>query len=435
VTTGTASSVRLTEDALRGIRRANPALNAFVSVDDAGALSAAAAADREIADGVDRGPLHGVPVAIKDIFDVEGLPTTCGSRASFGTDRAEGDAAVVADLRRAGAVLVGKTVLHEFAYGATGDRSAHGASRNPHDPERVSGGSSGGSAVAVAAGMVPLSLGTDTAGSVRVPAALCGVVGFKPAFDALSTDGAYPLAPSLDHVGLFGTTVAEVRVLYESLCGATLNRLARGHGRIGWIDPAAIAPTDTGMTAAVRAILEGAGLVLRDATAAVNAHRRGELFAAFTALQGREAFEVHRDHLDADEPVIDPLVVARLRAGGRVSDDAYADAERVRSRFRSAVDAALSRHGVLALPTTPTTAPLIDQTSTVIGGTTVDTRAALLSLTSPWNLTGSPAISIPGGVINGLPFGVQLVAGAGSEAALFATASAIERYSQKVNGE
>lgn len=203
---GTTSSVQLVRAALRRIEDRNPTVNAFVLVDSAGALAAAEQADAELAAGRDRGPLHGVPVAVKDLIDIAGLPTTCGSASSFGTARAIEDAEIVARLRRAGAVIVGKTTLHEFAYGATGDRSVHGPSRNPVDPGRMSGGSSGGSAAAVAAGMVPLALGTDTAGSVRVPAALCGVVGFKPAFGALPVSGIHPLAPTLDHVGLFTAT-------------------------------------------------------------------------------------------------------------------------------------------------------------------------------------------------------------------------------------
>jgi Asp-tRNA(Asn)/Glu-tRNA(Gln) amidotransferase A subunit family amidase len=430
------SSARVTGDALRRIREANPALGAFVVVDETGAHDSAVTADRELADGTDHGLLHGIPVAVKDIFDMAGLPTTCGSASSFGTDRAVTDADVVGDLRRSGAVIVGKTVLHEFAFGATGDRSAHGPSRNPHDTMRVSGGSSGGSAVAVASGMVPLSVGTDTAGSVRVPAALCGIVGFKPAFDTLSVKGVYPLAPSLDHVGMFGTSVADARIFYETLCGASpkAQASARAVDRIGWIVPDAIAPTDEGIAAAVRDVLERAGFNLAEATSTVSGHQPGELFSIFTALQGREAFEVHRDHLGADEHLIDPGVAARLRAGQQVSDNAYADAQRARSRFRDAVETALGEYGVLALPTTPITAPLLHQTNTQIGGATVDTRAALLSLTSPWNLTGSPAISVPAGVIRGLPFGVQLITSPGYEATLFATASVVERISAQSNG-
>jgi Asp-tRNA(Asn)/Glu-tRNA(Gln) amidotransferase A subunit family amidase len=430
------SSVRVTEDALRRSAEANPALGAFVLIDEAGARASAATADRELVEGTDHGLLHGIPVAVKDIFDMTGLPTTCGSVSSFGTDRAEADADVVGDLRRSGAVIVGKTVLHEFAYGATGDRSAHGPSHNPYDHTRVSGGSSGGSAVAIASGMVPLSLGTDTAGSVRVPAALCGTVGFKPAFDALSAKGVYPLAPSLDHVGLFGTSVADTRIFYETLCGAGPQGRGPAHSvdRVGWIIPDAIAPTDEEITAAVRDVLERAGLDLADATSTVSGYQPGELFSVFTALQGREAFEVHRDHLDADEHLIDSGVAARLRAGQKVSDSAYADAQRARSRFRDSVQTALGEYGVLALPTTPITAPLLHQTNSQIGGATVDTRAALLSLTSPWNLTGSPAISVPGGAISGLPFGIQLITSPGNEATLFATASVIERISAQPNG-
>ncbi len=226
---GDVTAVELTRTALSRISTLNPQLNAFVLVDEEGALAAAARADAELADGVDHGPLHGVPVAVKDLIDVAGMPTTCGSASSFGTPRAAEDAEVVTRLRTAGAVIVGKTTLHEFAYGATGDRSAHGPSRNPHDPARISGGSSGGSAVAVAAGMVPLALGTDTAGSVRVPAALCGVVGVKPAFDAIPTGGIYPLAPTLDHVGLFAAT----RRTHGSATTSSPGRPRTGAGRPG----------------------------------------------------------------------------------------------------------------------------------------------------------------------------------------------------------
>ncbi len=421
------SSVQTTADALGRIRDADPVLGAFVLVDDAGAGASAAAADRDLAAGLDHGPLQGIPVAVKDIFDMAGLPTSCGSSTSFGTDRAEADADVVAELHRSAAVLVGKTTLHEFAYGATGDRSAHGPSRNPHDPTRVSGGSSGGSAVAVAAGMVPLSIGTDTAGSVRVPAALCGIVGFKPAFDALSTKGVYPLAPSLDHVGVFGNSVEDTQMCYQTLCGTMGNdrRQQSRADRVGWIVPEAIAPADPRITAATRGLLERAGLAVDDATSTVLDHAPGELFSIFTTLQLREAFEVHRDHLDADEHLIDPGVVSRLKAGQNVSDGAYADAHWARSRFRASVEVALGEHAILALPTTPITAPRLYQMQTEISGVTVEARSALLAFTSPWNLTGSPAISVPAGFVDGLPFGLQLITSPGNEATLFATAAAV----------
>jgi aspartyl-tRNA(Asn)/glutamyl-tRNA(Gln) amidotransferase subunit A len=428
------TSVRIADDALKLIRATNHELGAFVLLDDRGAHDAAVIADREFAVGIDRAPLQGIPVAVKDLFDMAGLPTTCGSASSFGTAQADIDAEVIGDLRRSGVVIVGKTVLHEFAYGATGDKSAHGPSRNPHDRRRVSGGSSGGSAVAVASGMVPLSLGTDTAGSVRVPAALCGIVGFKPAFDVISVKGVHPLAPSLDHVGLFGVSVTDTQVFYETLCSTT-SKAPDTLDRIGWVDPDAIAPTDTEITAAVRDVLRRSGIGIAEATSTVSGYAPGELFSIFTALQAREAYDVHRDHLDADEHLIDPGVVARLRVGQTVTDSVYADAQQARDSFRATVDAALEKFSVLALPATPIIAPLLHQTTTEIGGANVDTRAALLSLTSPWNLTGSPAISIPGGVLRGLPFGIQLIASPGNEATLFATAAMIERASAESKGK
>ncbi|MGW4799748.1 amidase, partial [Nonomuraea sp. NPDC004297] len=189
---GRVTSVVLVERALGAVAALDPALNAFVTVDAAGALAAARRADEELAAGADRGPLHGLPVAVKDLIMVAGLPATMGSR-HFANHVPGSDAVCVTRLREAGAVILGKTTTHEFAYGPTGDRSANGPSRNPRDPARMSGGSSGGSAAAVAAGIVPLAIGTDTGGSVRIPAALCGIAGFKPAYGAIPAGGVFPL--------------------------------------------------------------------------------------------------------------------------------------------------------------------------------------------------------------------------------------------------
>jgi aspartyl-tRNA(Asn)/glutamyl-tRNA(Gln) amidotransferase subunit A len=192
-------------------------------------------------------------------------------------------------------------------------------------------------------------------------------------------------------------------------------------------------PTDEAITASVRDVLDRAGLALQDATPTVDSHGPWELFSIFTALQGREAFDVHRHHLDVDERLIDAGVAARLRAGQEVSDAEYADAQRARSHFRAVVTAALDEYGVLALPTTPITAPLLNQARTDVAGTEVGTRAALLSLTSPWNLTGSPAITVPAGTIRGLPFGLQLISSPGNESTMFATASMVERVATQPN--
>ncbi|MCQ0009473.1 amidase [Actinomadura madurae] len=415
------SARELTETALRRARELDPTLNAFVLIDEEGARAAAREADEQLAAGADRGPLHGIPVAVKDLVDMAGLPTTCGSATAFGGIAGK-DAEPVRRLRDAGAVIIGKTTLHEFAYGATGDRSAHGPSRNPEDPGRMSGGSSGGSAVAVAAGMVPLTLGTDTAGSIRVPAALCGVVGFKPAYDAVSSEGVYPLAPSLDHVGVFAATSEDALIGHQALADrpvlpdAALDRVS-----VGWIPPESIAVTDRRIEELTRRFVSRAFDV-----DVVEGFAKWDLFDVLSTLQGREAFQVHEHHLAADEDLIDPEVRARLDRGREISDRLYAEADEVRRELRAVVGELLSTFDVLALPTVPIVAPPLDARSVTVDGTGLEVRAALLSLTSPWNLTGSPAISVPAGRLDGLPIAAQLVTSPGNEGLLFAAAQALE---------
>lgn len=421
---GRTTSAELVEHALRAIARIDPIVNAFVSVTADAARAAARAADAELSSGLDRGPLHGIPVAVKDLIDIAGLPTSCGSATSFG-GMATHDAEVVTRLRDRGAVIIGKTTLHEFAYGATGDRSVHGPSRNPHDPGRMSGGSSGGSAVAVAAGMVPLSLGTDTAGSVRVPAALCGIVGFKPAYDAIPSSGVYPLAPTLDHVGLFARTVEDALLGYRALTDQPIGTVPHDDSRsrtIGWIPPNDVADSDPRIEAVARDLLTRAGF----APDTVRGFPGRTLFEIFTTLQSKEAYEVHRHHLDHDRNLIDPEVLARLDSGGKVSDSSYATAHEARGQLRSTVRELLKAYGLLALPTVPVVAPPLGERSVHIENAELEVRSALLSLTSPWNMTGTPAISIPAGESDGLPTAIQLIAGAGDEHLMFAAAQALE---------
>ena len=414
------TAYELARASLRRIDELNPLLNAFTLVDEDGALQAARLADRQLAAGHDAGILHGIPVAVKDLVDMAGLPTTCGSATTFG-GRADADADIVVRLRALGAVIVGKTVLHEFAYGATGDRSAHGASRNPHDPTRMSGGSSGGSAVAVGSGMVPLSIGTDTAGSVRVPAALCGIAGFKPGYEALASTGVYPLAPSLDHVGLFAATAEDVGLAYAALTGAAPAPTAR-RPTLGWLRPGAIAPTDPRVEAACHRAVVRAGFDPTPLPALPGWEADEDLFRLFTTVQSREAFRVHEHHLDADHDLIDDEVLARLERGRTITDAEYAAADVVRQRLRSVVADLIDRVDVVALPAVPTTAPLIGRRHVEIYGHELEVRSALLSLTSPWNLTDTPALSVPAGTVDGLPVGLQLVTARGREDLLFQVA-------------
>src|SRR5947209_17859831 len=212
------SAAEITDACLRQIDADNPRLNAFILVMADEARRQAADADRELAAGHDRGPLHGVPMSIKDLLDIRGTPTTAASRVREG-HVAQRDAPAVAHLRQAGAIFVGKTNLHEFAFGTTNEDSAFGAARNPHDPARSPGGSSGGSAISVAAGMALASIGTDTGGSIRIPAAACGTVGLKPSLGEVSIDGVVPLSRTLDHVGPLTQTVADACLVYHALLG------------------------------------------------------------------------------------------------------------------------------------------------------------------------------------------------------------------------
>ncbi|MFI5695488.1 amidase [Kribbella sp. NPDC051586] len=424
---GATSAIETTEAALRRTHELNPVLNAFALIDAEGARAAARLADEKLAAGIDLGPLHGVPVAVKDLVDMAGLPTSCGSAVSSGAAATE-DAEVVRRLRAAGAVIIGKTTLHEFAYGATGDRSVHGASRNPHDPSRMSGGSSGGSAVAVAAGMVFVALGTDTAGSVRVPAALCGVVGLKPAYDDISSVGVYPLAPSLDHVGVFATTTEDALIGYQAVSDRRVD-IRSGDLSVGWIPPGSIAVTDPRVEQVTQRLVESAAFSVDVVRGFPKWERRQGLFEIFSTLQGREAFRVHENHLDhndTDADLIDPEVRERLYAGRSITDQRYAEAGQAREELRVMVDELLAAYDVLALPSVPFVAPTIGERRVSVGGAQLEVRSALLSLTSPWNMTGSPAISVPAGEIDGLPVGVQLVAAAGNEGRLFAAARDIE---------
>ncbi|MCK2219067.1 amidase [Actinomadura sp. ATCC 31491] len=411
---GRTSAAELTALALDAIAAHDPGLNAFVTVDAAGAAEAARRADAELAAGEDRGPLHGMPVAVKDLIMIAGLPVTMGSR-HFAGHVPGTDAACVALLRRAGAVVVGTTTTHEFAYGPTGDRSAGGPARNPWDPSRMTGGSSAGSGAAVAAGLVPLALGTDTGGSVRIPAALCGVSGFKPAYGAIPADGVFPLSRTLDHVGVLAATPEDCLLAYG--CLAVAPPPAASAPAVAWLEPESLFPGDPRVTAAARA---AAGDVRAEVRMPAEV---AELFReTYLAIQSCETAAVHAGRLAAAPGLFDPEVLDRLRLAAELPGWRYVRALEARRALEEHAEALFGGHDVLAMPAVPILAPPIGAREVTAGGARVQVRAALLAMTSPWNVLGRPALTVPAGTVDGLPVGLQLVARPGGEAALFAAA-------------
>jgi len=344
-----------------------------------------------------RGPLHGVAVGVKDLFDVVGLPTRAGSDVLSDTP-ATSEGPVITRLREAGAVIVAKLATHEFAYGPTGDVAAAGPTRNPHDPSRIAGGSSSGSAAAVAAGYLPLALGTDTGASVRTPAALCGVVGLKPELGVLSTDGVFPLAETLDTVGVLAADPHTASVAWDVL--------SRPDGTGGGIQPPGISGAHVGLLVddywrgtdlaeAIRLLEKAGAEIIEIRTPFIE-----ELAATYPTIVGTEAYATHREWLAQGAPY-QPETAARLDRAAGITGADYVSAQRTRRRLTAAFAAATSDMDVLLSATTRAQA-------TPIGERTPTTLSDLLDLTKPFNLTGWPAVSVPAPV-SGLPAGVQIV--------------------------
>ncbi len=378
--------------------------------------------------GARPGPLSGIPVVVKDLIDVAGVPTRCGSAVLADAPPAHQDAAVVAGLRAAGAVVLAKTHTHEFGYGPTGDVAATGACRNPHDPRRITGGSSSGSAALVAAGLVPLAVGTDTGGSGRIPAALCGVVGLKPARGVLSTSGAFPLSETLDHIALLSADVEGVSAAFSALTGRRIDPGAAVTGLVigrptdpYWRvhDPEIAAAVDR----AARTLCE-AGAVLREVTLP----GIDELAATYRVIVGVEAYATHRHWLGRRPGDYQPATAARLHAAGEHTAADYVTAQRTRRRLATELTDRLHAEGtdLLLVPTTPLRAtPIGARQVDAPDGTRVDVLPALLALTLPFNLLGWPAVSVPAPGVNGLPVGVQLAAVRGGEQAVLAAGARI----------
>jgi aspartyl-tRNA(Asn)/glutamyl-tRNA(Gln) amidotransferase subunit A len=424
------SSVETTRACLDVITERDAELHAFITVLANEALAEALQADADLAAGRNRGPLHGVPISLKDLIDVAGVPTTAASRVRAGVS-ATCDAAVVSRLRRAGAVIIGKCNLHEFAFGTTGEESAFGRTRHPSDPLRSPGGSSGGSAVSVATGMAFASIGTDTGGSIRIPAAACGCVGLKPTFGEVPLGGIVPLSRSLDHVGPLARTVGDARLILEALrgrrpAGREADRPEPAALRLGLPDDDLMDVLDD----RVREQFSRALTVLRAAGVRIDAVRLPHASSApavYLAIQLPEASAYHAATLERRPEDYQPGVRLRLELGRYVLAEDYVRAQRGREVLRCEVDAALGGCDALVLPTLPIPPPRFGEQTVQLGLRAEPVRAMMLRLTQLFNLTGHPAISLPcKTTVDRLPCGLQLVGRINRTDGLLAVAEACE---------
>jgi aspartyl-tRNA(Asn)/glutamyl-tRNA(Gln) amidotransferase subunit A len=415
---------------LARIAERNPSINAFITVLGEQALAQARQADAEIARGRYRGPLHGVPISLKDLIDVRGVPTTAASRVREGYVAA-GDAPIVARLREAGAIVLGKTNLHEFAFGTTNEDSAFGLVRHPLDPSRSPGGSSGGSAASVLDQMAYASIGTDTGGSVRIPAAACGLVGLKPTLEEIPVEGVVPLSATLDHVGPLCRSVEDAGILYDALRGAAPEtrspRNMRG-AKIGVLRGYFLAMLDPQVASTFEsacAALADAGATLED----VDIPHAGDIAAVYLHIVLAEAAAYHARTLENRADDYTPNVRIRLEMGRYILAEDYVRAFRGRQVLIEEVDAALDGRDALLLPSLAVPATRLGATTVKVSSGEEPIRNITLRLTQLFNVTGHPAISIPcGKTVEGLPIGAQLAGARHQTGALLQLAAGAERY-------
>jgi aspartyl-tRNA(Asn)/glutamyl-tRNA(Gln) amidotransferase subunit A len=436
------SPVELVNAALERIERWNPGLNAFLTIVADDARREARAAERAIRRGDARGPLHGIPISLKDNFWTCGIRSTAGSKilAKFVPDA---DSDVAGRLAHAGAILLGKTNMHEFAYGITNENPHYGPVHNPWAQERISGGSSGGSAVAVATGMGFASIGTDTGGSIRIPASLCGIVGLKPTYGLVSVAGVVPLAETMDHAGPLARSLTDVCIMLQALAekypkdasGPDYRKLPKSiprRFRLGWPKEYFFDRVDLEVRRAVDAAvktLESLGARIEE----VLLPHLAESVEPSTNIAMAEATRYHESqgYFPARAAEYGEDVRKRLEMGREVRAVDYLNAFAVKREIEKEFEAAYTRVDAIVAPAVPITAPRIGENEVMIEGEKETVRSALVRLNRPANLTGDPAMSIPCGYTRaGLPIGLQLIGPRWSEARLLAIALAYENATE-----
>lgn len=435
ISTREISPVDLIEATLERIAKLNPTLNAFITVVEDSARRDAKNAESLIKEGKYRGPLHGIPISLKDLIYVKGVKSTSGSKI-LSNFIPEYDSTVVKKLRDAGAIIVGMNNTHEFACGITNINPHYGSSKNPWDINRMSGGSSGGSAVAVSAGMTPASIGTDTSGSIRVPSSLCGLFGLKPTYGRVSKYGVQELAPSIDHIGPIARSTWDIAAVLQTIAG---------------YDKLDNSTVDLPVPEFSKAILEGESKedrksnkfkigiplefffdlidsrVMRTiekfvdrlqscgiSTSPVHVEQTDKIFDSWRAIRLGESAAVHEQWIKTRHGEYGQNVIVMLEKGMEITAVEYINAHKLRMEIKTAFLKAMTDYDALLVPTTIIPAPLLDDTTIKINEDTIEVYQALSRLTTVFDITGLPAMNVPAGFIEGgeknrLPIGVQLV--------------------------
>jgi 1-carboxybiuret hydrolase len=417
---GDAAARATAEVALSRIVRHNEALGAFTDVTADRAMARAAAVDEQIAAGGKPPPLAGVPFAVKNLYDIEGVVTRAGSKINRQNPPAKADATAVKRLEAAGAVLIGATNMDEYAYGFTGENAHDGPSRNPHDLEHMTGGSSGGAAAAVAAGLVPFALGTDTNGSIRVPAALCGLFGLKPTYGRLSRARTFPFVASLDHIGVIARSARDLALAYDAMQGfddddpaQTKRPTEPTEPRLRHPIPGVRIGVATGYfsgDAEVQACVGHVAKTLDAARMVTIADAQAARAAAFLITMA-EGAALHLDRLRAQADDFDPEVRDRLIAGAMLPAAWVQKAQKLRRAFRDKVLPLFEDVDAILAPTVPIRAPRIGQKTAKLGGLELPVRPHLGIFTQPISFIGLPVVSVPVWLKQSpLPMGVQIIA-------------------------
>lgn len=420
---GNFSATQVTKHYIDLINHHNASLNAVTHMLTDQALQAAYDIDRLIEQGKKTGPLAGVPFGVKALFDVAGQVTTAGAKQCINPAPAHHDAHIISQLKQAGAIPLAILNMDEFAYGFVTDNAHYGITLNPHDPKRFAGGSSGGSAASVAAGILPFSLGSDTNGSIRVPASLCGVWGLRPTYDSLSLEGVFPFCHSLDTIGPFCQTSEDLRSVFQTLTSNTLAvsinpeklRIAQ---LVGWFEQ----DVDQDILESITQILS-----LFKHTAKIDIPDIATVRAASFIMTAAEGGSLHLPFLKKQSDAYDPATRDRLTAGAMLPVSTYLKTKKIQSWFQNEIGRYFETHDILIAPATGSVAPLIDHPFVKVNGQEVSARVNLGIYTQPISLSGYPVLSLPLNRQGKLPAGLQVIAKPNQENLLLALATFLEK--------